>query len=366
MPALHRPGLAAGDRPGPARPRPDALDRRRRARALVGRQLGLLRVGDPGDRGPLRDRPGGALGDADRGCSRTSSSTARTAIASTSSTATGWGGAARTCSPSRASSRASSGATARPTRRSMRERIEEYMSFRPCPACGGARLRPEVLAVTVGGTQHPRVHAACRSHARSSSSDGLELSETEQLIGDRIVKEIRERLTLPRQRRRRLPARSTARRPRSRAARRSGSGSPTQIGSQLVGVLYILDEPSIGLHQRDNGKLHRDARTAARPRQHGARRRARRADDALRRLARGHGAGRGRARRPRRRGGHRRRRSSGVRGLDHRPVPLGRALDRGAASGAIRGSGSFCVRGAREHNLKDDRRRVPARRASSP
>ena len=53
---------------------------------------------------------------------------------------------------------------------SMRERIEEYMSFRPCPACDGARLKPEVLAVTVGGTQHPRAHAAVRGSARSSSS----------------------------------------------------------------------------------------------------------------------------------------------------------------------------------------------------
>ena len=53
-----------------------------------------------------------------------------------------------------------------------RERIEEYMSFRPCPVCHGARLKPEVLAVTVGGAEHPRVHAACRCSGRSSSSTG--------------------------------------------------------------------------------------------------------------------------------------------------------------------------------------------------
>ena len=53
-----------------------------------------------------------------------------------------------------------------------RERIEEYMSFRPCPVCKGARLKPEVLAVTVGGQEHPRVHADVGARARSSSSTG--------------------------------------------------------------------------------------------------------------------------------------------------------------------------------------------------
>ena len=118
LPALHRARRAAGDRPRPARPRPDALDQRGRARPLVGRQLELLRVGHPGDRRPLRDRPRDPLAGPDARSSRTSSSSAPTATRSTSSTATGWAAAARTCSPSKGSSRASSAATARPTRAS--------------------------------------------------------------------------------------------------------------------------------------------------------------------------------------------------------------------------------------------------------
>src|SRR5207302_6367761 len=75
-----------------------------------------------------------------------------------------------------------------------RERIEEYMSFRPCPACGGARLKPEVLAVTVGGLN---IHEFTRMSVFRALEflDALELSEVERLIGARIIKEIRERLT---------------------------------------------------------------------------------------------------------------------------------------------------------------------------
>src|SRR5438046_4760666 len=74
-----------------------------------------------------------------------------------------------------------------------RERIEEYMSFRPCPACHGARLKPEVLAVTVGGLN---VHEFSRMSVTRAIEflDGLELTDTERLIGARIIKEIRERL----------------------------------------------------------------------------------------------------------------------------------------------------------------------------
>ncbi|HSK17037.1 MAG TPA: excinuclease ABC subunit UvrA [Gaiellaceae bacterium] len=134
-----------------------------------------------------------------------------------------------------------------------RERIEEYMSFRPCPACKGARLRPEVLAVTVGGSN---IHELTRlSVARAIEFlDGLELTETERLIGARIVREIRERLTF-------LDNVGVGYLQLDRAASTLSGGEAqrlrlaTQIGSQLVGVLYILDEPSIGLHQRDNEKL---------------------------------------------------------------------------------------------------------------
>src|ERR671930_282856 len=134
-----------------------------------------------------------------------------------------------------------------------RERIEEYMSFRPCPTCKGARLKPEVLAVTVG---EKNIHEFTRMSVQRAIEflDGLELSETEQLIGERILKEIRERLTF-------LDNVGVGYLQLDRAAATLSGGEAqrlrlaTQIGSQLVGVLYILDEPSIGLHQRDNGKL---------------------------------------------------------------------------------------------------------------
>ena len=134
-----------------------------------------------------------------------------------------------------------------------RERIEEYMSFRPCPVCKGARLKPEVLAVTVGSSN---IHEFTQMSVTRAIEflDGLELSETEQLIGNRIIKEIRERLTF-------LSDVGVGYLQLDRAAATLSGGEAqrlrlaTQIGSQLVGVLYILDEPSIGLHQRDNAKL---------------------------------------------------------------------------------------------------------------
>jgi excinuclease ABC subunit A len=134
-----------------------------------------------------------------------------------------------------------------------RERIEEYMSFRPCPACRGARLKPEVLAVTVGGLN---IHEFTKLSVTRALRflDELELTEVEQLIGARIVKEIRERLTF-------LDDVGVGYLNLDRASATLSGGEAqrlrlaTQIGSQLVGVLYILDEPSIGLHQRDNGRL---------------------------------------------------------------------------------------------------------------
>ena len=134
-----------------------------------------------------------------------------------------------------------------------RERIEEYMSFRPCPVCNGARLKPEVLAVTVGGMN---IHEFTQMSVTRSLEflDKLKLTETEQLIGARIVKEIRERLLF-------LDNVGVGYLQLDRASATLSGGEAqrlrlaTQIGSQLVGVLYILDEPSIGLHQRDNDKL---------------------------------------------------------------------------------------------------------------
>jgi excinuclease ABC subunit A len=134
-----------------------------------------------------------------------------------------------------------------------RERIEEYMSFRPCPVCKGARLKPEVLAVTVGGLNIHEFTKLSITRALEFIED-LGLTETEQLIGVRIVKEIRERLTF-------LDDVGVGYLNLDRASATLSGGEAqrlrlaTQIGSQLVGVLYILDEPSIGLHQRDNDKL---------------------------------------------------------------------------------------------------------------
>src|SRR2546429_3796333 len=127
------------------------------------------------------------------------------------------------------------------------------MSFRPCPVCKGARLKPEVLAVTVGGKN---IHEFTRMSVTAALAflEELEPTPTEELIGARVVKEIRERLTF-------LDNVGVGYLQLDRASATLSGGEAqrlrlaTQIGSQLVGVLYILDEPSIGLHQRDNDKL---------------------------------------------------------------------------------------------------------------
>src|SRR6266511_1293620 len=123
-----------------------------------------------------------------------------------------------------------------------RERIEEYMTFQPCPQCGGARLKPEVLAVTVG---ERNIHEFTRMSVTRAIEflDGLELTETEQLIGARIIKEIRELLTF-------LDNVGVGYLQLDRAAATLSGGEAqrlrlaTQIGSQLVGLLYTLAEPS--------------------------------------------------------------------------------------------------------------------------
>ncbi len=135
----------------------------------------------------------------------------------------------------------------------MKREIEECMSECPCPECQGRRLKREALAVTVGGSS---IHQFCEKPVDEALAflDTITLSDTQAMIADQILKEIRARLgflrsvglqylTLTRQ-----------------AGTLSGGESQrirlaTQIGSSLMGVLYILDEPSIGLHQRDNDLL---------------------------------------------------------------------------------------------------------------
>jgi excinuclease ABC subunit A len=135
----------------------------------------------------------------------------------------------------------------------VRERAEEFMSLSPCPACGGARLKPGSLAVTVGGRS---IHELCQMSVTEALAalEALELTDTQAMIGARVIREATERLrflhdvgvgylTLA----------------RTAGSLSGGEGQrirlATQIGSSLMGVLYILDEPSIGLHQRDNRRL---------------------------------------------------------------------------------------------------------------
>ncbi|OPZ46321.1 MAG: UvrABC system protein A [Actinobacteria bacterium ADurb.BinA094] len=135
----------------------------------------------------------------------------------------------------------------------VRQKIEEYMADRPCPECHGARLKPTSLAVTVGGLN---IHEFTLLSVREALGflDGLSLSETERLIGDRVIREIVERLRF-------LNDVGVGYLTLQRASATLSGGEAqrirlaTQIGSALVGVLYILDEPSIGLHQRDNLRL---------------------------------------------------------------------------------------------------------------
>ena len=139
------------------------------------------------------------------------------------------------------------------TSEAMRGEYEEYMTNITCPSCHGKRLRPEVLAITIGGKNISEVTEMSVAEIQSFF-DSLQLTGREEMIGERILKEIHARigflmdvgldyLTL------------------SRAAGTLSGGESqrirlaTQIGSGLVGVVYILDEPSIGLHQRDNDKL---------------------------------------------------------------------------------------------------------------
>ena len=135
----------------------------------------------------------------------------------------------------------------------MRQQLEAFMRYTPCPTCGGKRLRPETLAVTVCGKNIAEL-SEMNIRAAREFIGGLSLSKSETIIAAQIVKELDARLgflinvgldylTLSR------PAASLS------GGEAQRIRLATQIGSGLVGVLYILDEPSIGLHQRDNRKL---------------------------------------------------------------------------------------------------------------
>ncbi|MCU4183544.1 excinuclease ABC subunit UvrA [Acidiferrimicrobium sp. IK] len=135
----------------------------------------------------------------------------------------------------------------------LRETIEGYMREVPCPTCAGARLKPESLAVTVAGHN---IFDLCDLSLRDATRimGGLELTERDHLIADRVLKEIQARMQF-------LLDVGLDYLSLNRSAATLAGGEAqrirlaSQIGSGLVGVLYVLDEPSIGLHQRDNRKL---------------------------------------------------------------------------------------------------------------
>ena len=141
---------------------------------------------------------------------------------------------------------------------SMRDDIEECMAEIPCPDCGGKRLKKTALAVTVGGLSIADFADLSVTEALAFF-DRQQFTEKEMLIAERIIKEIRARLGF-------LVSVGLGYLTLSRAAGTLSGGESqrirlaTQIGSSLMGVLYILDEPSIGLHQRDNAKLIRTLR----------------------------------------------------------------------------------------------------------
>jgi excinuclease ABC subunit A len=136
-----------------------------------------------------------------------------------------------------------------------REDIERYMSAAPCPACNGYRLKPEALAVKIAGRHVGEVaNLSIRGAADWFEALPADLNETQNAIGERVLKEIRERLAFL----------NDVGLEYLTLSRNSGSLSggesqrirlASQIGSGLTGVLYVLDEPSIGLHQRDNARL---------------------------------------------------------------------------------------------------------------
>ena len=139
------------------------------------------------------------------------------------------------------------------TNENTKARLEKYIREEPCRACHGARLRPEMLAVTVGDKS---IYDVCCLSCRESLEffEALELTERQRFIGGRIVKEIMERLRF-------LVDVGLDYLTLDRASATLSGGEAqrirlaTQIGAGLMGVLYILDEPSIGLHQRDNERL---------------------------------------------------------------------------------------------------------------
>ena len=324
VPALHGPGVAAGDRSRAPRPRPDALDRRGRARPVVGRQRELLRVGDPGDRRPLRDRSrrpvaGPARGAAEPVPLRNRRRPRLRPVPQPN-------GSPPLVHAHVRGHRRQPPAALQGDRLLLAARADR--GVHELPALPGVQGRP-AEARGAGGhdrrPQHLRVHphvgdARARVPRRAVADRDRAADRRAHHQGGPGAPD------LPRQRRRRLPP---ARPGRRHAVRRRGAAAPARDADRLAARRRPLHprralDRAAPARQRE---AHRHARAPPRPRQHRARRRARRADDALGRLARRHGAGGRRARRARRGGGIR----GGGRaraGIHDRAVPLPPAADR--------------------------------------
>ena len=252
VPALHGARVPDGDRPRAGRPRPDAVDRRGRHRPVGGERLLLLRPAHPGDRRafdvdletPWEDLPADAQEFFLHGTNGERIQVSyRNRFGRRRSYATQFEGIVP--SLERRYRETDSDYS--------REKIEEYMTLRPCPDCKGARLRPESRAVLVGGTAIHEFTALPARRALDWIRD-QEFSEHDRRIARLVLREIEERLQF-------LENVGIGYLSMDRASATLSGGEAqrirlaTQIGSSLVGVLYILDEPSIGLHQRDNDKL---------------------------------------------------------------------------------------------------------------
>ena len=302
LPALHGPRRAARDRPGHARARHVGLDRRRGARAVVGRQLELLRGRDPGDRRPLRDRHRPAVARSHRGAAE--------------------------LVPLRHERRPHPRPVPEPDgpQAPVRDGVRGHRA-QPRAALPGDRLGPAAgadrgvheLPALPGLPRRAPQAGRARGHRRrpldppvheAVGGRGAPLPRRARADPDRAADRPPDREGDPRaahvplRRRRRLPP---ARPGREDAVRRRGAAAAARDADRLAARRRPLhprravDRPAPARQRPPD----RDARAAQGARQHGARRRARRADDARRRLDRRHGPGRRRARRPRRRRGHR-------------------------------------------------------------
>ena len=168
-----------------------------------------------------------------------------------------------------------------------RSRLKSYQARRSCRLCHGARLRPEILAVTIRDLHDKElnIHEFCALTIEEAKSfiENIHLSKHQRLVATELLREIRNRLTF-------LVEVGLGYLTLNRESGTLSGGEAqrirlgTQIGSGLAGVLYVLDEPSIGLHQRDNDRLARDFKAFARPRKHRGGRRTRRRHHSRRRF----------------------------------------------------------------------------------